>query len=39
MVTKKQKSALAKARKKWQSMSKRKRAEAMPGGKGRISKR
>ena len=36
MVTWKQKRALAKARRKWQRMSKRARAKAMPGGKGRI---
>jgi len=39
MATKRQKAALAKARKKWKGMSKRKRAKAMPGGKGRIRKR
>jgi len=37
--TKKRKAALAKGRKKWQSMSKRARAKATPGGRGKISKR
>ncbi len=37
--TRKQRIALAKARRKWKRMSKRARAKAMPGGKGRISKR
>jgi hypothetical protein len=39
MATKKQKAALAKARRKWKSMSKRERAKRMPGGKGPIRKR
>lgn len=34
-----QKRALAKARRKWRSMSKRARAKRMPGGKGRIKYR
>ncbi len=41
-TTKQKKAAkrnMAKARKKWKSMSSRSRAKAMPGGKGRISKR
>lgn len=37
--TKKRKTALKKAQKKWQSMSKRSRAKTMPGGRGKISKR
>lgn len=39
VFTKKRKAALAKARRKWKGMSKRKRAKAMPGGRGPISKR
>lgn len=39
VFTKKRKAALAKARSKWKHTSKRKRAKAMPGGKGPIRKR
>jgi len=43
MVTAKQRKSnlrnLAKGRAKWKKMSKRSRAKAMPGGKGKISKR
>jgi len=39
VFTKKRKTALNKARRKWKNMSKRARAKAMPGGRGRIRKR
>lgn len=43
MTTVKQRRAakrnIAKARRKWRGMSKRARAKAMPGGRGRISRR
>ena len=39
VFTKKRKGALAKARSKWKGMSKRARAKAMPGGRGRIRNR
>jgi len=38
-MTAARKRALAKARRKWQSMSKRARAKKMPGGKGKIRNR
>ena len=37
--TKKRKAALKKANRKWKKMSKRSRAKAMPGGKGKIRSR
>jgi len=39
VMTKKRKAALAKARRAWKKMGPRKRAKAMPGGKGPIRKR
>jgi len=39
MATKKQLAALAKARRKWKSMSKKARAKAMPGGRKRKTTR
>lgn len=39
VFTKKRRAALAKGRMKWRNMSKRARAKAMPGGRGRIRNR
>jgi len=39
VFTKKRRAALNKARRKWKKMGKRSRAKAMPGGRGRISRR
>ena len=39
VFTKKRRAALAKARRTWKGMSKRSRAKATPGGKGRINRR
>jgi len=39
VFTKKRKVALKKANRKWKGMSKRARAKAMPGGRGRIKNR